>query len=420
MQNAQRPRYYYLIWLHTESTAYLPYPTIRAIMPDMSQQPSVWKHLYHILGAVWSPSNLHPSSTIPWPDVVRLARTNGVAPLIHTIVQSNGIDIPEESKKALAHAYYVTAADNALQFRNLERILADLFSRDVPVLLLKGAALAPLLYENIALRPIGDMDLAIPTQHVTTSRQVLTRLEYMPVHTELAPGASLAYHSEEAYVGSNQTRILIEMHWHLLEVPYYFRKVPMDWFWQNTETREVAGHAVQVLNLEANLIYLPAHLALHHRFHGLRWYMDLALLIHKYQDAIDWPKVLSTAQEFELLLTLQATLDRLADHWPSLPLAEARQRIQALKPSRFEERIFRLLTTEPRRPLLDFYTDIICLPGVPAKARFVLSNLFPQPKYMSKRYGMKRTWALPFWYLYRMGDGLVKMARTLPQVLRLG
>ncbi len=141
--------------------------------------------------------------------------------------------------------------------------------------------------------------------------------------------------------------------------------------------------------------------------------------MQRQQETLDWDAVLRAAQDLELLLTLRETLDRLAAYWPALPLDSARQQLHSLAPGPSERRLFRLLTTEPRSPLLDFYTDLVCLPDIPARLRFVLSNAFPQRAYMARRYRVRSAWQLPLLYAYRLGDGLLKLFRTLPQVLRL-
>ena len=103
----------------------------------------------------------------------------------------------------------------------------------------------------------------------------------------------------------------------------------------------------------------------------------------------------------------------------ALPLVGPRRQLHALQPTAFEARLFRLLTVEPRTPLLDFYADLVCLPDLAARMRFLLLNTFPQRAYMARRYGVERTWQLPCWYLYRLGDGALKLLRTLPQVRQL-
>jgi hypothetical protein len=372
-----------------------------------------------MLAATWDPEGAEPPTPVPWSEVLTLAHSQGVAPLLHAAIRRTGTEAPEPVRTALAQDYYGVARANTLRTQELQSILAALSAAGVPVLLVKGMALAERLYANIALRPMSDFDLIVPRQDVPACQVILTGLGYRPIETEFVPGAFMAYRNELAFTPPEASQAPVELHWHLLDVPYYLRKVPLAWFWENTEVCEIARHQVHVLNAEANLPYLASHLAFHHRFHGLRWFVDLAVLTHRYKESLDWDRVLSQAQEFELLLAVRAILDRLAGYWPSLPLDEPRRLLHGLKPTPAEQRLFRLLTAEPRGTLLDLYTDLYCLPDFPARARFAYQNVFPQPAYMTRRYGMRHGWQLPFYYIYRLGDGLAKLARALPQIAGL-
>ncbi len=384
----------------------------------MDTQPA-WQDLCRLLSALWAPDELEAPSPLPWAELADLARSQGVAPFLRVALQRAGLVPPPDIQADLDQAFYATALVDTLRLQDLGRILDALAERDIPAVLVKGAALGATLYRDIGLRATGDLDLLIHPQDLPAARQVLLALGYTPTEVELTPGSDLAYRNEQAYRHQDRAQVVVELHWHLLDVPYYIRHVPIAWFWQHTETVEIEGHPVRVLNPEANLLYLPAHLALHHRFHGLRWLIDLALLVYKHQTDLDWSTVISATQEFELLLALRATLDRLAASWPSLPLQEPLARLHDLEPSAFEQRLYRLLTAEPRTPFLDFYGDILCLPTAAERARFVLHNVFPQPAYMIQRYRIGPAWTLPFWYLIRLGEGLLKLVRTLPQALRL-
>jgi hypothetical protein len=144
----------------------------------------------------------------------------------------------------------------------------------------------------------------------------------------------------------------------------------------------------------------------------------LAWLIHKHRLSLDWDKVLAAARDFELSLVLQRTLTKLAGYLPDLPLDAPIARLMEYAPAAREARMFRLLTAEPRAPLLDFYADVAGLPDLRSRIRFVAVNLFPQPEYMAKRYPVRRRWTLGYWYLRRLVEGALKALRTLPQVLR--
>jgi hypothetical protein len=385
----------------------------------MREQIPIEEILNRLLSILWAPQNVSLPPSIPWPEVVELARINDVRSLLHAAIRQASIEVPQPIQEDLRRIYYQTAATNLVRFEVLGQTLAALSAVNTPLLLLKGPALAETVYGNVALRVMGDADLTVPVERVPECRQVLLELGYSPTEVEPVPGAQTAYRNEEAFTHTEPEHMTIELHWHLLDIPYYLRKVPMTWFWKHTDALKVARKPVRILNPTANMLYLPAHLAFHHRFHGLRWYVDLAFLVHREGKRLDWSEIARRAREFELVLVLRETMDRLAGYWPSLPLDEPRRRLHALQPTSFERRLFRLLTTEPRSPFLDFYSDIVCLPDLHARARFILLNTFPRRPYMERRYGVTEPWKLPYWYLHRLGAGLIKLARTLPQAARL-
>jgi hypothetical protein len=116
---------------------------------------------------------------------------------------------------------------------------------------------------------------------------------------------------------------------------------------------------------------------------------------------------------------LGTTLDRLAATWPSLPLNEPRQLMQGVQPSGADSRLFRLLTAESRTATLDFYTTFVSLPDFRERARYAWANLFPQPGYMMGRYQIQARWHLPYWYLFRLGQGLTRLAGSVPAARRI-
>lgn len=372
-----------------------------------------------LLAAAWDPQALPAPASIPWPEVLRLAGPSNVGVVVHTVTRGMRASMPADIQAALEQAFYRSVAANTRCLHQLARVRAGLSGTGAPLLLLKGAALAQALYGELPLRLIGDIDLAVPAPYVPACRQALLDLGYLPDQVEERPGSLLTHSNQERFEPPSPYRAPVELHWHILDVPYYLRHIPMDWFWEHSEACSIAGQSFQVLNPEANLIYLPAHLALMHRFRGLHSLLDLALLIVQNRDQFDWDRTAATAQSFDLLAALRATLDRLARCWPSLPLDEPRRLLHALTPSPTDVRLFRLLTAEPRAPLLDFYTDLASLPDLPARMRFLLLNTFPQRAYMARRYGVRSAWQLPYWYLYRLADGGLKMVRTVRQALRL-
>ncbi len=385
----------------------------------MNELLSAHEAVCRLLAATWDPESLPTAEAIPWHEVLSLVGPSNVAGVVYGVTRGMREAIPAAVEHTLEQAYYWSAAQNICLMNQLARIGPALASAGGPLLLLKGAALVPMLYAGLGPRLIGDIDLLVAPERVPACRKVLLELGYLPAHLEPHDSGLLAYGTQEELRPSGPDRASVELHWHALDVPYYGRTMPVDWFWENAETRAIAGQPFQVLKPEANLVYLPAHLALHHKFRGLHSYLDLALLIVKNEGRLDWEQIVTAARELELLSALAATLERLARWWPALPLAEPRRLVARVEPSAADARLFRLLAAESGNRNIDFYARVVSLPDLPAQVHFALQNLFPQPAYMVGRYPIKASWQLPYWYVYRVVDGFGRYLRTRRDARRL-
>jgi len=385
----------------------------------MSEPLSAHDAVYRLLSAAWEPQGLPAADVIPWADVLRIVGPTNLAGMLHVVTESMQGPIPPEVRQTFEEAYYRAIAANVRCLHQLSQVRAALSSVGTPVMLIKGATLFDTLYGNLALRLMGDIDLIIPSAAIPACRKVLLDLGYTPNEVEARPGTNLVHRSQELFRPPSALQTVVELHWHALDVPYYIHRLPMDWFWEHSETRSIAGQPFQVLDSTANLVYMPAHLALHHRFTQIHSLLDLALLIVNNQGKIDWATVLATARSFELLTAMRHALDRLAQCWPSLPLGEPRRQLATLTPSRADGRLYRLLTSEAPSTPMNIYTTLISLPNFATRARFLWDNVFPQPAYMVKRYRIRAGWLLPYWYAHRLFAGLLRFTRTLPRVLRL-
>jgi hypothetical protein len=385
----------------------------------MQTSPPAQKALYRLLAAAWDPQCLQPKEIIPWNDVLQLVELNNLGGMVYTITKVIRPNLPVVVQQALEQEFYRTLTANTRILHQLTWLQQELSDLGTPILLLKGAALAQELYPDTASRLIGDIDLVVPLEKVLDYRKKLLKLEYLPGLIEHQPGKFLAQNNQEMFEPPAPFQGVVELHWHILDVPYYMHHIPMVWFWQHSNSLNIAGKSYQVLDVEANLVYLPAHLGLHHRFQRLHSFFDIALLILQNQETIDWQRVIATAHSFELLSALHTTLVLLAEYWPELPLLHPLQLLQDCEPSQTDARLFRLLTSELRSPNLDFYTTLRSLPNIKAKISYAWVNAFPQPVYMMGRYSIRARWQLPFWYFYRLAGGLWRFLINLPQARRI-
>ena len=248
-----------------------------------------------------------------WEFLARLAVAEGVGPLLyHYLKQYRGLQlVPAAPRQALADAWYTAAARSQLLLNEWERMAGALAAAHVPVLVYKGGALAAGLYADPALRPMTDLDLLTPPEHLPRALAVLGSLGYQQ--------QKVSYH----VVLENGARppIQVEVHWSLAPAGASQALPAMEWFWQQRQPDRTAGYT---LSPGAHLLALAAHLMLQHAPLGqdrLLWYYDIHLLVKKYAASLDWPVVIAQARrlgwEAALYRVLLETRTRLETPMPA-------------------------------------------------------------------------------------------------------
>ncbi len=123
----------------------------------------------------WDPTALQSASTLAlqggldWDILLQVAHGEALAPLLYEIVRDQDL-VPSAIEQELRHAYHQNACRNTLLLDELGNVLRHLAVEGVKVILLKGAALAELVYGNIAVRPMSDLDLLIRLQDLPPAR----------------------------------------------------------------------------------------------------------------------------------------------------------------------------------------------------------------------------------------------------------
>jgi hypothetical protein len=250
-------------------------------------------------------------------------RTEGLAPLaFHSL--ANLPPVEPAIRQLLAHEHRRSARLNLSALADLHTMLPAFAAAQVPVLLMKGAALATRLYPMPSLRPMRDLDLLVRPEHATQAHDVLTGLGYTPA-PERRPGAQLAFGTERAY--RRPGHLTVELHWHVLNLNSYQQLAPAAWFWQQAEPITIASAPAFVLRPTAQLLHLAAHLSLHHFEARGIWTHDIALLLSAWQ--IEPHLLQYAARQFALGPAILAADDATRAHWNIGLAPDLRQQIES-------------------------------------------------------------------------------------------
>ncbi len=351
-----------------------------------------------------------------WSPLLDEADSQGVTPLVYQALKPYHQEIASEVWFRISKAHFDIAAMNALFLEEWAAVVQCLAEHPIETLVIKGAALAGTLYDNVALRPMQDLDLLVRQTQVPEARRALGGRGYAPVKEEHFAGAAAAFESQVSLARRDDATTMIyvcELHWHLLDSPFYQRTMPLDWFWETAVSLQLESTVTKTLGPEARLLHLCTHLALHHHGERLLWYCDIDRLIRHYEKSLDWDEIIARAEMYQLVLSLRTILLQTVD-WLDAPVPdEVMDRLATIQPGPEETALFDFMIAPPHDVIERFLNDLSQLSGTRQRLQFILANIFPAPVYMRQRYQVERPWQLLPYYFYRLIKGALNGIRVL-------
>lgn len=350
-----------------------------------------------------------------WLDLRHMAQAHGVAGLLYWMFRHEyqPDSVPGPILAALAQDYYSTAGRNTLLYLELNRILDALDSIGVPCVVLKGAALAATLYPQIALRPMGDLDLLIPQDRLAEVVSLARDLSYEPEPAKIGLGADALFSYEINFDGGKDIPTHVEFHWSLIGGARSRYQPRIDWFWQQVERTRLGERAALVLKPTAHLLYLAAHLELKHN--GVRerllWGYDLHSLICRHCDALDWDELLARSLEFNWGVAIYNALEDVQRHFAT-PLPDGFLEEFAAQ-GRFSESMMAQSRSRSPRTRTDATLRKVSNLDWAARVSILVGLLFPDPAYLRQRYLHKAQWLWPLSYPLRWFDVIADVIRTI-------
>ncbi len=249
------------------------------------------------------------SGALNWNYLLKNSSNHGITPLVFynlRIIDKFGI-VPKEVYRKFERAYYANLHHNMKIYDELSRILRELQDANIKVILLKGAAIAELAYNDLALRPIGDIDLLVQEQDFPKIKELLVNIGYEPTESLpiLAPGEAVEYaHYFEQIRFFNEGQLLIEIHFRLVNMG--IPKVE-EMVWQNAVRVKICGVDTLTPSVEDSLLLLCIH-ANQHNYCMIRLFCDIAELIRNFSGEINWRSFLDIVRKRRLNSSIYYTL----------------------------------------------------------------------------------------------------------------
>lgn len=249
-----------------------------------------------------------PPAVLDWEGFVALAEAEGLAPALAFALKASGPAArPRAVQERLDRRLADGIAGQLILGRELGRLLRHFEREGVPVIPLKGPALAEMLYPHPALRPASDLDLLIRREALVTVDGLLQALGYRRFADAHSWDFDLQHDRATVYAGP--AGVHVDLHWSLLSDPRYaWNEREEARVWDRAIKVPVAGQAALGLSAEDLLLYLAVHLGVHHGLTGLLWYWDIARLLTGWADRLDWDTVVARASRWRVRTALSFAL----------------------------------------------------------------------------------------------------------------
>ena len=115
-----------------------------------------------------------------WDELIALAIRMRVRLFFYQNLKKRGLEeiIPEEIAKSLKEFFTHNTIRNLRYLGELNKIVNAFAEKNIPVIALKGIYLADVIYENIGLREMNDIDLLVPKEELAEAVDAMINLGY--------------------------------------------------------------------------------------------------------------------------------------------------------------------------------------------------------------------------------------------------
>lgn len=318
-----------------------------------------------------------------WDALVALAERERVAPLLYDALKHNSLVLPDRARQRLARAYHHTLASNLRKFDVVKRVLERFNAAGIPVIVLKGIALAEFVYGKIGARPMADIDLLVKIEDAERAVALLLRDGFREGgKPELRPGFDREFRVEKELLSPNPASQMVEVHWRLTAPLFASRFVNYDQVWARATPVEIEQQKTLVLSAEDWLLHQAAHAVYKHRHIGLLDLMDAHQLVLHFGARLNWDAVLQIGAQCRWLPALAVMLDRAAAILGTPVPMHALERARAFQLAGLDRRLMAWWLTPGRPERHHIIPDWIVAPSVAARARFIGAYLFPSRAYL--------------------------------------
>ena len=255
-------------------------------------------HCYRLFGLICSPTLSQRRADLllaqtrqvrDWSAVPKAAARQQVGPLLYWHLKEYGIAYPQDIRRALAAMYARQKAIASAQRETLAEIIKTFADAGIESVVIKGGALAHIIYPEPGLRPMEDLDILVSPGQATAAHGLLLALGFR------APLPSsrfdlLQHHLPLAQRTCGELTVSVELHTSAFNLLMQ-DKLSMDNMMRPLFPYKALGQPMHTLN-PVQMLWMQ-YLGLRKLAEPLRYIhlADLVGMAERLMDDIDWVKL---------------------------------------------------------------------------------------------------------------------------------
>ncbi|MGL4760367.1 MAG: nucleotidyltransferase domain-containing protein [Sarcina sp.] len=229
-----------------------------------------------------------------WNNIYDEASAHSLESVVYYAIKESDIEITSEKFEEWKRSVFLSNIHQNKHISVVSVALEKLHSAGIPVMVLKGLVLRE-LYPKSELRSMSDADILVRVEDLDLTCDILEGLGY--TKPEVITG------NESHIVFDNETT-RIEVHWDLVNENFFSGKNNFDInIWEDANNLSIEGASCFALGNEDLILHMLTHMMVHLYSMGfsLRQVLDLAFVISKNRETIDWDLVIKKIEDAQIL-----------------------------------------------------------------------------------------------------------------------
>jgi hypothetical protein len=221
---------------------------------------------------------------IDWAYVLQLALAHRVMPIVYSALNSTCADaVPAPILERLRDYFYGNVGRNLFLTQKLLELLQVFDSHGIPAIPYKGPTLAALIYGDLALRQIGDLDILVRERDYERAQRLL-----ISSHFRLT-----IEHDWEAEFTDESGRVAVDLH-RRMTAREFSCPLTFKYLWPRLQPLAIAGTVVPSMCPEDTVLVLSIQVT-KDRYPQLAKMCDMAELL-RVHGRMSWPNALKRAK----------------------------------------------------------------------------------------------------------------------------